>query len=615
MGGQAISTRYDVSGVKPQGGYIAKKCPVVIQNRVLVPELEAPPDVAARRRMDQGIEFEDALLAEFSEGDGGHLVLGGSLSKPELIALTVTAMEEGVPFIWGGFLPVDELGRRTGKPDLLVKHGDGYLPVDVKHHKTLDEKDGSFALVSDLVEPTFANAQKLEGFVLHGNKDDSLQLAHYHRMLQACGFASGTAWAAIVGKEGLAVWYDLAEPRWRTPSTSGQRKTKKRSPLEAYDHEFGFRLDIAAVAATHQTDSSIQLLVDPVRVSQCGTCGFNDVCAPVLEGGNGHPSLIPRIGYKQWQQLKEAGVVDRRAVADLHFPTAELVTSKVDVEKLLGLAVGRPSSDLISDVIPRAKKQIEVLQAAGLETVSDLARLDPLTASVGGFVAPAILNARAALGPEPVYRRHGQDGQVPRADIEVDIDMENVEEGVYLWGALLTHHQGTVPTSEGYHSFATFSQIDEVSEVSVFEEMWAWLRQIRKEASDQGLSFKCYVWHEQAENSQLRRIVGAAADLTQEVDDLIDSEEWVDLMKVFERSWITGGSSSLKVIAPLAGFDWEVEDAGGAMSMVKYDEAVGGDGEAEAWLLDYNRGDVEATAAIRGWLHEYGASWPTVDMR
>jgi predicted RecB family nuclease len=53
--------------------------------------------------------------------------------------------------------------------------------------------------------------------------------------------------------------------------------------------------------------------------------------------------------------------------------------------------------------------------------------------------------------------------------------------------------------------------------------------------------------------------------------------------------------------------------------MVKYDEAVVMDSKpadaAREWILDYNRGDVEATSAIREWLTAEGSTWPEVDAR
>ena len=46
-------------------------------------------------------------------------------------------MDDGVELILGGWLPDDESGGRTGRPDLLLRVGDGYVPGDVKWHKTV----------------------------------------------------------------------------------------------------------------------------------------------------------------------------------------------------------------------------------------------------------------------------------------------------------------------------------------------------------------------------------------------------------------------------------------------------------------------------------------------
>jgi predicted RecB family nuclease len=45
--------------------------------------------------------------------------------------------------------------------------------------------------------------------------------------------------------------------------------------------------------------------------------------------------------------------------------------------------------------------------------------------------------------------------------------------------------------------------------------------------------------------------------------------------------------------------------------MLHYDAAVAGDEQARRWLLDYNRGDVEATRALREWMSS--SSVPGID--
>ena len=116
-----------------------------------------------------------------------------------------------------------------------------------------------------------------------------------------------------------------------------------------------------------------------------------------------------------------------------------------------------------------------------------------------------------------------------------------------------------------------------------------------------GRTFRAYCWHAPAENGFLRRL-GLACGIVAEIDDFIVSDEWVDMLRVWDSQLLTGHGSGLKVVAPLVGFAWDVDDAGGGESMVMYDRAAGGDADARQWLLSYNRGDVMATRAIRNWM-------------
>jgi predicted RecB family nuclease len=608
----------DVSMVTVQGGYIAKQCPVVIQNRILVPTQEAEPPPEAVHRMDAGIEFE-AVTLESMRGDGpDDWVVIPQQPRNIAIETTAEAMKSGAPVIENAFLPIDEKGRRTGRPDLLIRSDAGYMPVDIKHHRTIDEEDGN-VLVSDPTDPLYDAAYPMDGWDLRKHQGDALQLAHYHRMLEAGGHDSGRPVGGILGKEGLIVWYDLDAPMWTTPAKSDGKKRKIRTSLERYDFEFDFRLDIAATAHNHLEDHDVDLLVEPRACGECGECGFHDFCWATLELGSGDTSLLPGLNYQQWRTLRDLGVTERSQIADLNYPTASLMKNGVEADVFLDLIEGAEPSVLLKSLRSRAKKQLLILEEAGVRSVGEFSRVtDPDTAAVGGFIAKRILDARAALGPHPVYRRPNMDEvTVPRADIEIDIDMENVNEGVYLWGALINDRTKT-DTKPEYIPFVSWEPINDEVELEVFLAMWKWLTTQRDQAKEKGLTMKAYVWHEPAENQHLRRISGAAnSRLEEQVENLINSDIWIDLKRVFETSWITGGSVGLKSVAPLAGFEWDVDDPGGGLSMVKYDEAVAVESQtadaAREWILDYNRGDVEATSAIREWLTADGSAWPEVD--
>jgi hypothetical protein len=615
-----MGTQYEVSEVKPLSSYVAKHCPMRVQLDVLRPVPRRPESAAADLRKREGIAFESEIVQRLREVAGAGWVFLDETSG-DAAERTARAMEDGAPVVVNGALPTDGEGKRSGRPDLLVQHEGGYVPVDVKHHLTLEGEVGEAHPTSPLGAPTPLAAVARPGFALRRHKGDALQLAHYRRMLESTGHASGSLQAGIIGTEGEVTWYDLGEEMWRTPSKS--EGWKKRSAMDVYDFEFDFRLDITAVAMKHRDDPATPTLVLPVRCGDCDECAWREYCFERMEQGHGDPSLLPRIGYRPWRALRDRRIEDRAGVAELNLLTARLGKDKVDLVEVLKRA-GKADSpeDPVSKLLGRKKKQIALLEAEGIRTAGDvLARIDPDTAAFegAGFLPDAIVQARAILGPEPVYRLPGADGEgVPRADLELDVDMENTDDGVYLWGVHI-HDRGStgLVEAEGYREFVEWNPIDASRERDLFQRFWAWLAALLDSAERQDATVAVYVWNEGAEKGQMRRIA-AHTGLADQVEALVSSKRWHDLEKTFKSQWVTGGPTRLKKIAPLAGHEWRVDDPGGAHSMVKHHEATAQSieeqtrDEARNWLLEYNCGDVEATFVIRGWLDERGGTWPAL---
>ncbi len=649
-----MATRYDVTHVGPQGGYLAKRCPVRAQWDTIPPcePLRYPAPV--QRRLAQGVSFEQEIVARLLEAHPGACVIAGrdggersDSDKAEREAATMRAMRAGAPLIIAGRLPRDLAGRRVGEPDLLVLAADPcpgpagattagprYRAVDIKHHRSLRPAPPAGAggsgvsspralpaWCSPLGQPGWEHAAATPAQAARKRREDMLQLAHYQRMLEAAGLAATDGrYGGIIGVEGLVTWYDLDAPHWLTPSAS--RGRARRSTMAVYDFEFDFRLDIIAVATMHQADQTIIPLVVPVKITECDECPWWSWCGPYLQAGSGDVSLLPGIGWRAWRTHRDHGVADRAALAALDHRTAAVVAAGVDLRPLVAAIDQVPDDTPVAEIVgPRKRRRLACLAAAGVATVGDARTLSRVTASYSDApmadLPDQIDAARAALGESAAYRRRGV-GQVvvPRGDVEVDIDMENTEDGVYLWGTLVTDRSGRAPGKTGYRAFCRWDPLTGTTEAEIFIEFWRWLTELRNAVTSDGLIFRAYCYHAAAENSQLARI-GAGLGLEGEVASFIASPDWVDLLRVFDSQLVTGGPVGLKSVAGLAGFAWEVEDAGGEAAILRYDLAVGAADPREAvaarqWLLDYNRGDVEATRALRDWLEVAATGLPSV---
>lgn len=260
---------------------------------------------------------------------------------------------------------------------------------------------------------------------------------------------------------------------------------------------------------------------------------------------------------------------------------------------------------------------------AGVSTVDDLALLDAESANgkdikvSGVSLTNAVALARAWQHDLTVVRKVAE-VDVPRADVEVDVDMECYsEDGAYLWGALVSGVD--IGVEQRYHAFVTWEPLPTKDEARAFAEFWTWFQGVRSAAADKGRSFKAYCYNALAENrwllSSAQRFAGMpGVPGADEVREFISSDEWVDLFQCVSDSFLCAHGKGLKVVARQAGFRWRDPEAGGEASMTWYRDAVGPDPSQRERLLEYNEDDVRATYVLREWMSSDAMqAIPTVD--
>ncbi len=553
------------------GAYAAKQCPVRLFRQYDPTEdaVAAPPDDDLQQLFDDGIAFESAIVAEIVSlhPDGTVAVIPGrdELDHDARRALTHQALDAATPVISGALMEPDIDAQRLGEIDILVATGRTvsssgkaeYRAVDVKSHRCT-----TYLADVDDIDPDVTDLHLIEPHPVTGvepryREDDCLQLAHYHRLLQALGHAEPDdeqheVRGGILGSEGVVAWFDLQRAQWSTitPQEHGDTigfhrrgRSTKRTTLDRYDFEFAFRVKVVDAALT-RVDRSIEPIVEPVKVKECERCDWREVCDADLRERD-DVSLVKSVGYPEWR----------------------------------------------------------VHRFMGIDTCTQLAALDPDEA-VGRYaqtpltehaIRNQISEARSAVAGTPIVRPDWDASMIPRGDLEIDLDMENADR-VYLWGALLTKVPNDWPEAAGtYRPFVSFEPLDDPGERAIAADLMEWLTELIERSERAGLVVRIY-FYSGVEITKLRSIVPSP-----ELEALVSSDAWVDLLPLMKRKFWSNWGHGLKVTAQASGFSWRDDDPGGYASMQWYRDAMADvDRETNiARILEYNEDDCRATAALR----------------
>ncbi|MFZ0531475.1 MAG: TM0106 family RecB-like putative nuclease, partial [Propionicimonas sp.] len=323
------------------------------------------------------------------------------------------------------------------------------------------------------------------------------------------------------------------------------------SALERYDHDFAERVLLAARAAAADPDDPP--LLKPIVCYECSFCQWWPVCRPQLDDDD----LSLRI-HKSPLDVHEISVLRESGVATV----TELARS--DLEAIL------------PHYLPR------VAHRSGAE---DRLRLAQRRSQL---LVDGVELERTASGPI----------HLPRADVEIDIDVETSrEDRVYLWGFWVSE----TADSGYYREFSSFTELDASAELELAGRAMAWLREVV--TGRDALVFH-YSDYEVVRLTRLARSGDEA--LAWAVDYAAD--HFVDLFATVRKHFFGTNGLGLKVVASAgAGFHWRDDSPGGLNSMLWFDEAVRSASpearrEAQTRVLAYNEDDVLATWQLRRWL-------------
>ncbi|RNL65393.1 hypothetical protein EFK50_05405 [Nocardioides marmoriginsengisoli] len=601
--------------MKPLGPRAASSCAVRVQYDVLPPAAAERSEVSttAQGHLDAAADYRTDILAQLARLHPSATVVQPG---PDAEAQTLAALESGAELILYPRLPIDAANGRMGSPRILLREAAGYVPVEIQLHGVTQSHAKKTVRVSTLAAP--AELVDRAGATWKADRviQNAFALAHYWRALEALGFVSGAPRGAVIDRSGDLVWLDLAAPTekvgWSADPVSLQ---------ESYDHEFGFRIEVAAHATARAGDPTSPRRVLPMAVPECERCPWSATCSAELLDDD-HISLLPSFKADWFEAFTARGVLRRADLAALDPLTASVVSALTG--PMLAKVQSATGETPLAELLDKRPELLVELASLGCTTAGDLhGRLHAETLAFSGtgpggasFVKH-IDTARAIGAGVPHKQRGVATLDLSPAVIEIDVDMESSassvsENGrVYLWGALPVV-RGVV---EDYRPFDTYAELTALAEAEVFLRFWTWLAEQRERAAALGGAIRVYYWTN-AEIREMRRIVNAAAhpDLPS-LDDLnaVIDAEWIDLAVVWDRHVLTGHGRSLKNVGKAIGASWDEGDTGGDFSMLQHGKAVAGDQSAIEWLHRYNGDDVRATYEVRSWLREHFDSLPRIE--
>ncbi|MGA0802889.1 MAG: TM0106 family RecB-like putative nuclease [Ilumatobacteraceae bacterium] len=518
-----------------------------------------PVDDQQQMRFDEGLDFESEVFDELSRLHG----VSSMRLFDDVDEATAAAMARGDRLIIGASLPV--VHHRGGRPDALVRFGDhklangkwAYLPVDVKNSKPLEGSAKAKQWpVSTMAEPWFDVAAPTDLGTGKPKTDHGLQLAHYWLLLDDLGHAPDIdAVGGTINPDSDGGYLGIT---WRSLDDG------KDSLLDIARREWRERW--AAVLAMRNGEPPH---TRPVYREECKTCRWHDVCESELVAEQ-HVSLLQGVGVVAVRKLAEGGV----------------------------------------------------------ETIPQLAALDPVNLESNPVpqysqLAAHIDTARVFLRDDgrPYMKRDSAPVVVPRADVEIDFDIEN-DDIVYMYGCWISERTPDGHWTDGeYLSFHSYDRTDPQVEARLLADFWTWLHHTVERVEGEGRTIAVYCYSggfaeiPRMKEASIRANGAPHVPTVDQIGALVSHDWWVDMHDLAKRFHWPTRRLGLKDLAPLSGFEWDADDAGGANSILWYRIACDPDHpEHQAMadkLLRYNADDVRATLALRRWLDDglSGRGW------